>query len=163
MLKCISSKQVFTALVVVLLLHNVEETLAIRHFTFNTTAAWMQPMTYTQFLFSVILLSLVLITVYIYAIRTSNGTIYYFLSGAIAVSMLFNVFFPHISLAVYSAGYVPGLASAILLILPLSTFMLIKNHEFYPTLKDYVKSLMIGFVAMYLLFGVITMLAKKIF
>ena len=76
---------------------------------------------------------------------------YYFISTAFAVVLLFNVFVPHVILAIYTFGYVAGLASAVLIILPLCILVLHKNKYHYANRRLMIIPALAGLAAGYVL------------
>ena len=155
MAKIISSRSAFTALIAAFLLHNVEEAITICRYPVENPFPAIQPASCRQFLVAVSILSVAGLVVYIFAMRTKKIPVYHFISTGLAAVLLLNVLMPHVFVAIYTLHYTPGLVSAVLLNLPLSLIVLIKNHKLYHTKLQFVKNIFIGFLIGYLLFAAI--------
>lgn len=158
----IASRTIFTCLTIAFLIHNTEETIALRYFPVKNPFTFIQPLDFLQFLFAVSLLSLVGVLVFAFAMLTKNRNNYLLISTAMASVIVFNALIPHIFVAVFTLRYTPGIISAILLNLPLGLLLLQKNKNFYCQRKQMIGHVIIGFVAGYSIFA-ITMLAAKLF
>ncbi len=123
--------------------HNLEEAIWLPQWSQNV-GSWHAPVGAVEFRFAVIVLTFL---AYLAAFmsykqgRESLGA--YFLTGY-ATAMLLNVFFPHLAGTLVTGSYAPGLATALLLNLPV-TFFLIRSafREAYVSRKKYVISAVI--------------------
>jgi len=158
----ISSVTAYTFLTIASVLHNTEETLTMKGYAVDSPFAFIQPPTYRQFLVAVSILTLVVIFAFILAIRTKNPKTYLFISTAIASALLLNVLVPHLLVALYTFRYTPGLVSAVLLIFPLSTVVLVKNKRMYASLKQMLSYIVTGLAAGYVLFAAVIFLARLV-
>ena len=157
-----TSRKAFTLLTAGFILHNMEEVLTMPHQYSMSPVSCIQLPTYGQFLFSVAVLTAVALFAYIAAMRTQNSKTYLFISTAIAVALLFNVFVPHLTAAAYTVKYTPGLITAVLLNLPFSILVLKLNKPIFTDRKQLFLFVLGGFGAGYLLFAAVMGLAKLI-
>lgn len=81
------------------------------HFPQQSPVQFFSLPDYNQFLLAVSILTLAIGVAYVIAMRMENKKYYLFISTAIASAMLFNVFIPHVAVAVYTLNYTPGLIS----------------------------------------------------
>jgi len=156
-----TSRTIFTLLIIGFLLHNMEETIALRILGTASPLKQIKTMNFDQFLVAVTAISVITLLAYFIAIRAKNMQLYLFLSTSIASVLLFNVFIPHLFLAAYTQSYTPGLTSALLLTLPLSILTLFKNKQSYTQSWRFYLHIISGLLAGYLIFDVITQLALK--
>jgi hypothetical protein len=157
-----TSRKAFTLLIAGFILHNIEEAITMPGQLAMSPVSFIQPPTYAQFLFSVIILTIAALYAYIAAMRTKNDKTYLFISTAIACALLFNVFVPHIAVAAYTVKYTPGLITAVLLNLPFGILILKLNKPFFVNRRQLIQYLFGGFVVGYLLFAAVMGLAKLI-
>lgn len=150
-----NSRLSFTALIFAFIIHNTEEAIFICRFPVQSPVLFIEPASCRQFLWAVSILTFVEIIVSILALTTKKPAVYLFISTALAAPLLFNVLMPHLSIALYTFHYTPGLASAIILILPLSMIVLVKNRKQYSTKSQFIKHILIGFIIGYLFFTII--------
>jgi hypothetical protein len=150
----------FSSLITAFVLHNIEEAISICRYPVQSPVSFIQPATCNQFLFAVSLLTLAGISVYIAAMLTKNTAFYLFISTALAAVIFFNAFIPHLVVAIYTLSYTPGLFSAVLLNIPFSIIVLIKNKQSYINRKQMLIHVIGGFVAGYALFALTMGLAK---
>ena len=119
----------------------------------ESPVSFFHPPSYSQFLLALSILTLVVITLYVFAIKSDSDKKYLFISTAIAAALLFNVFVPHVAVAVYTQKYTAGLVSALLLNLPLSLILLLKNKALFISRKQMYLYIFAGFAAAYVLFA----------
>ncbi len=108
-------------------IHNFEEAWAIC----NTSQTYQNPFVanVTQFIIAVSLFT-TLGFVLVFGKKLYKTTRYYQYAITGFSGMLFlNVFFPHVLSAIYLQKYTPGLISAVMLILPLTGFLLWKIFQ----------------------------------
>jgi len=156
----LSSRHLLTALIAGFLLHNAEETFAMYYQPVQSQFAFVKPMDFRQFLFAVSLLSFAGIMAFAFAMLTKNRNTALLISTALASVILFNVFVPHVFVAIYTLHYTPGIITATLLNLPVSLMLLKKNRPCYPNPRQLLRQVLIGLAAGYALFA-ITLLAAK--
>lgn len=149
-----TSRKAFTVLTAGFILHNVEEALTMPGQQNISKVTFAQLPTYNQFLFSVIVLTIIALFAYITAMRTQNGKTYLFISTAIAAALLFNVFVPHLAAAALTLKYTPGLITALLLNLPFSILLLKLNKPLFADRKQMIIYILGGFGTGYLVFAV---------
>lgn len=155
-----SSRILFSVLIGASLIHNTEEALSICSQTIKSPVSFFQPLSCNQFMWAVSILSIIEIIFYIYAISTKKPAVFLFISTAISAALLFNVFAPHVIIAVLTFHYTPGLITAVLLIFPLSLIVLSKNRTGLNIKSKFWKYTLIGLGIGYLLFAFILILVK---
>jgi hypothetical protein len=163
MLSGLTSRSAFTALIAAFLLHNAEETITICHYPIENPFPSMQPASCSQFIVAVSILSVAGLAAFIIAMRTKKYPVYNFISTGLAASLLFNVLMPHLFVAIYTLHYTMGLATAILMNLPLSLMVLSKNRPHYKSTTLFFKTIFIFLILGYLLFAITIGLAKILF
>lgn len=102
-------------------LHNIEEAILLPKWS-RTAGRWHIAVGDTEFRFAVVTL-----TALAYACAWSagsGGAIGAYAISGYALAMLLNVFIPHIAATLILRRYVPGTATGLLLILPVSTLLL---------------------------------------
>jgi FtsH-binding integral membrane protein len=92
--------------------------------------------------------------------RTKKIPVYNFISTGLAAALLLNVLIPHLLVAIYTFHYTPGLFTAILMNLPLSLVVLIKNRPNYKSTIQFSRAIFIFLIFGYLLFAITMRLAK---
>jgi hypothetical protein len=158
--KTISSRSAFTALIAAFLLHNVEEAIFICRYPVENQFPFIQPASCSQFMVSVSILSAAGLAAFIIAMRSKKYPVYNFISTGLAAALLLNVLMPHLFLAIYTLHYTPGLVTAILLNLPLSLMVLIKNRPNYRSTIQFSRTILIFLILGYVLFAITMGLAK---
>jgi hypothetical protein len=158
----ITSRSVFSLLIVALVLHNLEEAWTICRYPNENPFSFIEPATCRQFLLSVSLITLASIGLFFIAMRTRKQELFLFISTAIAAIFLFNVFLPHVLIAVYTFNYTSGLVTAVTLNLPLSLILLGKNKKSYPNSKLMVTHILKGFAAGYIFFVLVMGFSKLV-
>lgn len=158
-LQAFTSRKAFTLLAAAMVLHNAEEVLTMPRFPQQGTFQFFTLPGYNQFLVAVLLLTLAIGIAYVSAMQSDNKKLYLFVSTAFAVSMLFNVFIPHLAVAAYTLHYTPGLITAIVLNLPFSLILIFKNGPAFEGRKQMLRFLAGGFAAGYVLFALTLVLA----
>jgi hypothetical protein len=150
-----SSRVAFTLLIAAFVLHNSEEAYTICRYHVIDPFPAFQQLDCRQFLVAVFLLSAVAIVAYIIAMRSAKPWIFYFFSTGFASALLLNVLIPHLLVAIYTISYTPGLISAVLLNLPLSIWLLIKNRVHYSNRMQFIKHIFFFLTFGYLVFAFI--------
>ena len=134
-------------------IHNIEEALWLTKWS-QLHSPLKSKQTQKQFIFSVSVITLIGWSFYIlFVFFPSQNTIYLFY--AFLAAMIVNAIFPHLALSIRTKTYMPGLGTAILLLIPTYSFMIlnaIKNDTII------VPSLFIYFV----IFGISLLLLKFI-
>jgi len=156
----LSSRKIFTLLIVAFLVHNCEEAIMMNGKAAESPVEVIKPLTYSQFLFAVSFLSIIVLAIYIFAIKTRNNKTYLFISMAIAAGLLINAFIPHIVVALYTLNYTPGLVTAVLFILPISMLLLSKNKPLFESRRQMVYQIVIGLATAYGVFAITIVVAK---
>ncbi len=158
-----TSVKAYTLLTAGSILHNAEEAFTMKGLEVKSSIAFIQPPTYSQFLVAVSILTIAVAVAYIVAIRSKNPKIYLFISTAVAAALLFNVIVPHLVGTIYNCGYTPGVAAAVLLNLPFSLAVLVKNKPLFADRKQMLRYIMLGMLAGYFLFAAVMGLVKILF
>jgi hypothetical protein len=141
----------------VLAAHNAEEALFARDWALAnmgvlrqyTAAGLAEIWAGSGFRLSLLGLTLVLLALAVWAARApQHGAAIYMLLGILAVFAA-NALFPHIAGAVALRAYVPGVATAIALVLPATTWVYVSTlREAYATRRGSFMAAMVG-VALY--------------
>ena len=133
-------------------IHNIEEAIWLTKWA-EKHSPLKNKQSHKQFLFSVSLITIIgwlVFTLYNLYPNQINTAIFY---GFLA-SMIVNAFFPHIALSIKTKSYMPGLATAIILIIPTFSLIIlnaIKNGTItVPSLLLYL--IIVGIVLLTLLF-----------
>jgi hypothetical protein len=151
----LTARSAFTVLIVSFLFHNLEEAIFICNYPVQSPVSFIKPASCNQFLWAVSIISLIVIILFIVAMRTEKSAVYLLISTAIASGLVLNVLIPHIGIAVYSLNYTPGLVTAVLIILPMGLLTLFKNIPIYTNRKQFYRFLVIGLIVGYLVFAVV--------
>ena len=110
-------------------LHNFEETLRMEHWTKSTPSFIHKPVTARQFGIAVSLFTgLGFTVVFAKGLYKTEELYYLFVSGFAGILFL-NTFIPHLIATIYMKKYAPGVITALLINLPLSTLVLLKIKE----------------------------------
>jgi len=158
----VTSVKAFTFLIVAFILHNSEEAFMMKGYSVKSPFTFVEPPSFRQFLIAVSLLTIAVIVAYSTAIRTKKPKVYLFISTAVAAALLFNVFVPHVVGAIFYRDYTPGLISAVVLNLPFSFLVLVKNKPMYTGGKEMRSHILWGLAAGYTFFAAILGLAKLV-
>lgn len=108
------------------LVHNAEEAFYLPSWSMRA-GKWYKPIEASVFRFAVILLSGVFIAVTIAASLSHPGGIGLYLMAGYVLAMVLNVLMPHVLATVLTRKYMPGTATAVLLLIEQS----INLHVFY--------------------------------
>lgn len=104
-------------------LHNLEEAHYLPTWS-NGGSRWQRPVGVREFRFAVIILTLWLYALNVWADRSGAGSLPVYLLAGYAFAMLLNVFVPHVVMTVLLRRYMPGLATGFLCILPATVGLL---------------------------------------
>lgn len=107
---------------IVVTIHNTEEALWLPQWT-QHSAWWMAPVAPAVFLFAVSVLTLLAFAVTYLSFRTGPQTLWTYLAVGYMVAMLANVLAPHAIASVLTRSYMPGLATALGLNVPVLSFL----------------------------------------
>ncbi len=112
-------------------IHNLEEAIWLPKWSISA-GRWHRPIEPIVFRFAVMILTLL---AYIFSILASKGeklSVGAYLVSGYALAMLLNVIFPHLTATIVLKKYTPGLATAILLNMPITIGLLYYavNDEF---------------------------------
>lgn len=160
MLSEITSRSVFTALIAAFFIHNIEEAITICRFQVENPFPFIQPASCNQFVVAVSIVSAAGLSAFIMSVQTKNINVYNFISTGLAAALFFNVLIPHLLVAIYTLHYTPGLVSALLLNLPLSLLVMIKNRPYYTSRNKFLKHISVFLIIGYILFAISMGMAK---
>ena len=104
-------------------LHNLEEAIWLPSWS-KHAGKWHRPVSPSAFRFAVAVLTLLALIVTFWAVATGPRSVGSYLLTGYALGMLVNVVFPHMLVSVALRRYMPGLATALLLNLPITIFLL---------------------------------------
>lgn len=151
----ISPRLAFTSLIVAFILHNIEEAIFICRYPVQSPVAFIEPVNCGQFIVAVAFITAFVLITYIIAVRTNKSSLYLFISTAVSSGLVLNAIVPHITLALYTLNYTPGLITAVALNLPLGLLVLFKNRSSCESRKQFFQHIGVGLVFGYLLFAVV--------
>lgn len=155
-----SARRLFTALLLVFLIHNSEEAFTICRYPAVNPFINLQILNCKQFLVSVSVISTAAIILYIVAIRsTATHSKYLFISTGLSAALLLNAFIPHLLVALLTLHYTPGLITAVLLILPFSILVLHRNSPQYKKRNKQTRDAILFIIPAYLFFALVTRLS----
>lgn len=102
--------------------HNLEEALWLPAWTQNS-GRFRKPVGNLSFLFAVGAISLIFAVCGLLAIFSSPGSVAWVIFAAIALAMAANAILPHLAVSVITHSYMPGTATGLLLVLPVSLLL----------------------------------------
>jgi len=105
-------------------IHNFEESLSMAEWSNRASLSLHPTVTTLQFAIAVSLFTLLGFLVIFLLPRLTAGRVYQAVICAFAGMLWLNVFFPHLLGALYLRSYTPGLVSALVLNLPLSSALI---------------------------------------
>lgn len=146
------SKLLLFILVLFSLLHNLEEYYAINYLEAGYGLQNINMLSPQQFNYSVLIISILIVIVLAFALLSSNPLTLRFIGTSLGISLLINAFIPHITIAMYTHSYTPGLLTSILLIVPASLVLLLDFRKKYDTKRQLWMGYFYGILAGYLLF-----------
>ena len=116
---------------IVVTLHNVEEAIWLPGWS-KRTVLWHSPVTPGSFRFTVAVLTVLAFAVTWLSAESGKQSVWTYMTFGYMVAVLANVLIPHIALTVALRGYMPGVATAVLLNLPaLSLLVVLALREGY--------------------------------
>ena len=111
-------------------IHMVEEMIWLPAWS-RTAGSWHIPVSSRQFAIASIIL-LVVIFALTAAVDSPIGNVAQYLTAGLALTFLFNIYFPHVGATIALRRYCPGLITALLINLPLMPFLIwqavVKGH-----------------------------------
>jgi hypothetical protein len=121
-------------------LHNLEEALWLPKWS-QLDSSFQKTVTPNEFHFAVLIITaLAYLVAFLYLSFSESNIIKWAFIGFIG-SMIFNAIFPHLIATLLMKTYAPGLATALLLNIPINTVILFKLHDLkLVTLKEIVLS-----------------------
>ena len=127
-------EQLFFLFPVAVTLHNLEEAALLPDWWQNA-GRWHTPVEKIPFRFAVLILTLLAYVFTYFGVIGGKQSIGVYLLSGYALIMLVNVFFPHLLAAIWLRRYVPGLATGLVLNLPVCSallFSFLKNGYVSP-------------------------------
>lgn len=112
----------------VITVHNIEEAMLLPAWSQNA-GRWHHPVGTREFRFAVIVLTLLAYVAAVLATASGRGSIGAYLVAGYALAMLLNVLFPHVIATVMMRRYAPGTLTAVLLNLPVTSFLLYRGFQ----------------------------------
>ena len=128
-------------------LHNLEEALWLPRWS-QLDTSFQKPVTPNEFHFAVLIITaLAYLVTFLYLNFSNSNAIKWAFIGFLG-SMIFNAIFPHLIGTLLMKTYVPGLATALLLNIPINTVILYKLHTLnLVTLKEiFISTVVIGMI-----------------
>jgi hypothetical protein len=104
-------------------IHNLEEALFLPRWS-QKAGRWHPPVGAGEFRFAVVILTILAFIAAYWSASGPKGGIGAYLVSGYALAMLLNVMFPHLAATLVMRRYVPGTATAVLLILPVTSLLL---------------------------------------
>ena len=112
---------------VALALHNAEEAIWMPGWQARHAAQLpLHPPGALEFRIVLVVLSLASFVVTYFSARRGSGSIWAYLTFGSIVTMLVNVFVPHVPAAILFRGYAPGVVTAAFINLPLSSWLVLR-------------------------------------
>ncbi len=111
------------AFVIAVALHDLEEALWLPAWS-RRAGLWHRPVGVLEFRFAVTVLAIAAPAVAVLAVRQGPGSVGAYLLAGYALAMLANVFVPHVAATILMRRYMPGTATALVLVLPASLALL---------------------------------------
>ncbi len=106
-------------------IHNFEEAVYLPNWS-KSAGYWHHPVEASEFYFAVIILTLFAYVSVFLAVRGGLKNLGAYLVSGYALSMLLNVFFPHLLATIVMWQYAPGTGTGLLLNLPVTTMLIYK-------------------------------------
>jgi len=120
--------------------HNLEEALFLPQWS-QKAGRWHPPVGAGEFRFAVAVLTLFAFIAAYWSASGPKGGIGAYLVSGYALAMLLNVIFPHLTATLVLRHYVPGTATAILLIVPVTSLLLYQAF-----IQGYIKPLLFVYI-----------------
>jgi hypothetical protein len=109
---------------IVVTLHNAEEAIWFPAWT-QRVRRWPAPVTPRVFLFTVTVFTILAFAVTWLSARSGKQTVWTYLAFGYMVGVLANAFIPHIALTLAMRRYMPGVATAVALNIPVLSLLII--------------------------------------
>lgn len=90
----------------------------------QTAGSWHVPVRPGQFAFASIILIAVTVVLTMLAVGSEKGGVAVYLTMGLALTMLLNIYFPHVGSAISLKRYAPGIVTGLLINLPLMLFLI---------------------------------------
>ena len=135
-------------------LHNLEEILSMEKYTNSIPSGLHKPVTTRQFGIAVALFTLLgFLVVFLKSYYPSEKIYYFFISGFSGM-LLLNVFIPHLIATIYYKKYSPGIITALIINLPLTSWILwlIKNSGILTVHQTVISAISGGIIGLALVF-----------
>ncbi|MBN1531091.1 MAG: HXXEE domain-containing protein [Spirochaetes bacterium] len=137
--------RLFYIVPVIFTAHNLEEALGMAEWSRRFPGPFNPPVTETQFHIAVSLVTLFGIAAVIASRLFRGGRYFVFAMTALNSVLLINAFFPHILATVINGSPAPGVFTAVLLYLPVCTYLLMRTfRERLISRKEYAAALVAG-------------------
>jgi hypothetical protein len=107
----------------VILLHNAEEALWLPGWA-NRTGFWRQPVSPGAFRFAAGVLTGLALAVTWLSARSGGQSLWTYLVFGYMTAMLGNVVYPHVALSIATRSYMPGVATAVIVNLPVVSLLM---------------------------------------
>lgn len=104
-------------------LHMIEEMIWLPAWS-QTAGSWHIPVSPAQFAFASIVLLLLTYALTAVAVRAGRGSAAVYLAAGLALTLLLNVYFPHVGSTIDLGRYGPGVVTAVLINLPLMPYLI---------------------------------------
>jgi hypothetical protein len=104
-------------------IHMIEEMIWLPKWS-QTAGSWHVPVRPGQFAFASIVLIVISFAATAVAVQSDRGGVAIYLSLGLALTMLLNIYFPHIGSAISLKRYAPGIVTGLLINLPLMSFLI---------------------------------------
>jgi hypothetical protein len=109
---------------IVVVLHNAEEAIWFPDWT-KRAGCWHAPVAPGVFRFTVLVLTVLVVSVTGLSAMSGKQTVWTYLTFGCMVTVLINVLIPHVAVSVATRRYMPGLATAVALNLPVLSLLVV--------------------------------------
>jgi hypothetical protein len=113
--------------------HNLEEAVFLPQWS-QKAGRWHPPVGAGEFRFAVTILTLLAFIAAYWSASGARGSVGAYLVSGYALAMLLNVVFPHLAATLVIRRYMPGTATSVLFVLPVSSLLLYRAF-----LQGYIK------------------------
>lgn len=108
---------------VAITIHMIEEMIWLPKWS-QTAGSWHVPVRPGQFAFASIVLIVITFAVTAIAVQSDRGGAAVYVTMGLALTMLLNLYFPHIGSAISLKRYAPGIVTGLLINLPVMSFLI---------------------------------------
>lgn len=122
-LERLAFNDVIWLLPVAITIHMVEEMIWLPKWS-QTAGSWHKPVSSRQFAFASIILIAAAFALTTWAARSEKGGTAVYLTLGLALTMLLNIYFPHVGSAIALKRYAPGIVTGLLINLPLMPLLI---------------------------------------